>query len=172
MMIYEEMILNCKNMISKIEDKIKTLIESEPELKQTMDNIKTIPGVGNIFTYYLLVTTNGFKEHLDYRKLASYMGIVPLQYESGKSIRRKTSSSGIGPGNLRRVIYLVSMASRKYDKNMEKYFLRKVAEGKNKKLVLNNIGNKLLKIIIALIKSNKPYIKNFVSIHPKNFKTG
>lgn len=64
------------------------------------------------------------------------------------------------------------MASRKYDKNMEKYFLRKVAEGKNKKLVLNNIGNKLLKIIIALIKSNKPYIKNFVSIHPKNFKTG
>lgn len=72
------MILNCKNMISKIEDKIKTLIESEPELKQTMDNIKTIPGVGNIFTYYLLVTTNGFKEHLDYRKLASYMGIMPI----------------------------------------------------------------------------------------------
>ena len=100
------------------------------------------------------------------------MGIVPLAYESGKSIKRKSTSSGIGPGNLRKIIYLISMSVRNYDENMKKYFFRKVAEGKSKKLVLNNIGNKLLKIIIALIKSNKPYIKNFVSIHPKNFKSG
>ena len=58
------------------------------------------------------------------------------------------------------------MTSRRYDENNKKYFLRKVAEGKSKRLVLNNIANKLLKLLVALIISKKPYNKNFVSINP------
>jgi transposase len=93
------------------------------------------------------------------------LGIVPLPYESGKSVRRRTSSSGVGPSVLRKLLYLSSMTSRRYDEDMKKYFLRKVAEGKSKKLVLNNIANKLIKILVALITSKKPYIKNFLSIN-------
>ena len=53
---------------------------------------------------------------------------------------------------------------------MKKYFFRKVAEGKSKRLVLNNIANKLIKLLIALIISKKPYIKNYFSINPMILK--
>ena len=54
--------------------------------------------------------------------------------------------------------------------HLNKYFFRKVGEGKSKRLVLNNIANKLIKILIALIISKKPYIKNFLSINPMLLK--
>ena len=58
------------------------------------------------------------------------------------------------------------MSALQHNNELKNYFLRKVAEGKNKRLVINNISNKLLKLIIAIIKSNKPYIEKFVSINP------
>ena len=44
--------------------------------------------------------------------------------------------------------------------------MRKTAEGKSGKLVLNNIGNKLLKLVVAIVKSKKPFNENFSSVNP------
>ena len=126
--------------------------------------------IGNMLAVHMMVVTEGFESHLNAKELGSYLGIVPLPYESGKSVRRRTSSSGVGPSVLRKLLYLSSMTSRRYDEEMKKYFFRKVGEGKSKRLVLNNIANKLIKILIALIISKKPYIKNFFSINPMLLK--
>ena len=164
--LYESIIKNCQENIKTIDKEIEALIQKDPEYKQMIENLKSVPGVGNMLANHLLVATNGFSKHLNAKELSSYIGIVPLVYESGKSIRRKNTSSGVGPGTLRKLMYLSSMTSRRYDENNKKYFLRKVAEGKSKRLVLNNIANKLLKLLVALIISKKPYNKNFVSINP------
>jgi len=164
--IYSDMISVLEIKIKDIERKAAELIKDDPELSQAISNITSIPGVGMIMSLYILVITNGFTENLDYKKIASYLGIVPLIYESGKSIRKRSSSSGIGPGELRKTLYLVSLSARNNNKIMKEYFLRKVAEGKSKRLVLNNIGNKLLKLIIAIVKSGKTYSENFRSINP------
>lgn len=168
--LYETMIKNCADNIKAIDKEIEALIQKDPEYKQMTENLKTVPGVGNMLATHLLVATDGFSKHLNAKELSSYIGIVPLVYESGKSIRRRNTSSGVGPGILRKLIYLSSMTSRRYDENMKKYFLRKVSEGKSKRLVLNNIANKILKLLVALIISKKPYMENFVSINPLFFK--
>jgi transposase len=164
--MYMDMTKKCDENIKSIDKEILALIEKEPEYRQAVANITTIPGVGNILAFHILAVTNGFQEHMDFKELASYAGIVPLPFESGSSVRKKTASSGIGPGKIRKLLFLASMSSRTYNKSMRDYFLRKVAEGKNKRLVLNNIGNKLLKLTLALVKNRKPYIENFVSINP------
>jgi transposase len=168
--LYEEMITSCTTKLKYIDKEIEALISSEPEYKQIIENLKTVPGVGNMLAVHMMVVTEGFESHLNAKELGSYLGIVPLPYESGKSVRRRTSSSGVGPSVLRKLLYLSSMTSRRYDEDMKKYFFRKVAEGKSKKLVLNNIANKLIKILVALITSKKPYIKNFLSINPMLLK--
>ena len=163
---YNELISKIDENIKSIDKEIISLIEKEPEYRQIFANVISIPGVGKILGFHLLAVTNGFSEHLDCKKLASYLGIVPLPFRSGSSIRKNNSSSGIGPSKLRQVIYMASMSAMQCNKELKNYFLRKVAEGKNKRLVINNISNKLLKLIIAIIKSNKPYIEKFVSINP------
>lgn len=168
--LYEDIINNCNTQIKYIDKEIESLINSEPEYKQIIENLKTVPGVGNVLAVHMMVVTEGFEAHLNAKEIGSYLGIVPLPYESGSSIRRRTSSSGVGPSIVRKLLYLSSMSSRRYDENMKKYFFRKVAEGKSKRLVLNNIANKLIKLLIALIISKKPYIKNYFSINPMILK--
>lgn len=163
---YDEIITMMEEKIKTIDKEIISLIQKEPEVRQTFSNIVSIPGVGKILTFHLLVLTNGFTEHLDFKRLSSYLGIVPLPFQSGTSIRKRNSSSGIGPSKIRKVIYMASLSASLCNKELKNYFQRKVAEGKNKKLVINNISNKLIKIIIAIIKNQKPYLKNFVSINP------
>jgi transposase len=163
---YQDLIDLLTKKIKEIEKEIMNLIEEVPDYKQIFSNGTSIPGVGKILTFNILVLTNGFTENLNSKKLGSYLGIVPEIYQSGTSIRKKSSSSGVGPRTLCKILYLVSMTASVHNKPMKKYFLRKVAEGKNKKLVMNNIANKMLKIIMAIIKSGNSYSENFQSINP------
>lgn len=44
---------------------------------------------------------------------------------------------------------------------LQNYFIRKVAQGKNKMSVINAIRNKIILRIFAVIKKNKSYQKDF-----------
>jgi len=44
---------------------------------------------------------------------------------------------------------------------MRAYDLRKIAEGKNKMAIINAIRNKLIHILIACIKKDTMYVKNY-----------
>jgi hypothetical protein len=59
---------------------------------------------------------------------------------------------------------------RSHKKQFQQYFFRTVAEGKHKKLVLNNIQNKLLKSACAVVRSQQLYIANYLSVNPLVFQ--
>jgi len=67
---------------------------------------------------------------------------------------------------MRRLLYLASMSVRTHHPDFNHYFLRKAAQGKPKKVILNNIANKLLKIMFAVIRSQTPYIPGYRSVNP------
>ena len=58
------------------------------------------------------------------------------------------------------------MSLRTHQVSFKQYFIRKTQEGKAKKLVLNNIENRLLKIICAVIRTRTPYISGYKSVNP------
>jgi hypothetical protein len=80
-------------------------------------------------------------------------------------------SKKCGPAKLRKLLYLAALSVRTHNQFFKKYFLRKEAEGKNKRLILNNIENKLLKIIFAVINSGIAYTNNYKSINPAQLKS-
>ena len=55
----------------------------------------------------------------------------------------------------------IAAAMRKKDGELREYYLRKVAEGKNKMSVLNAIRGKIVLRIFAVIKNNRLYEKNY-----------
>ena len=131
-----------------------------------MNNLKTIKGVSNLLTANMLVVTNGFTSGKHHKQLASYLKIAPLQYQSGSSVFKKPQTPHYGPSVVRKLLYLAALSAVNYNHAFKKYYLRKQAEGKVKKLVLNNVQNKLIKIMCAMIRNQKPYIDNYHSINP------
>ncbi len=164
-----ELIDDLKNRISIIDKEIKKLIDQDSSLKTMMALLVTIPGVGYILALNMLRITNGFTKQVTAKKLAAYAGICPYQCQSGTSLKKKPRSQGYGPSSFRKLLFLASLSIRTHNKQFNHYFHRKVCQGKPKRLVINNIANKLLKIMCAVMNNNTPFIVNFKSLNPLFF---
>ena len=169
--IYEQTIIKLKEHLKQLDDEIKKLIDKDDSFKKTISLAKSVPGVGLLLAANILVLTNGFTQHLNYKNTAAYTGICPYEQTSGTSLHKPPRSKKSGPAKLRKLLYLAALSVRTHNPYFKKYFLRKVEEGKNKRLVLNNIENKLLKILFAVVKSNVAYTENYKSVNPNLLKT-
>ena len=67
---------------------------------------------------------------------------------------------------MRKLLHLAARSLVTHDRNFRKYYLRKLEEGKPKKVVLNNVANKLLKVLCAIIRDQTAYNGNYKSINP------
>jgi transposase len=161
--VHQETITQFVKHIREIDAEIRRLIDSDPTFKKTLLLLLTIPGIGLQLAAHLIIMT---QYSLDPRELASFAGISPIQHESGTSVYRGPTSRHYGPPAVRKLLYLAACSVRTHRKEFKQYFLRKVAEGKPGKLVLNNIQNKLIKIACAVLVSQKPFIPNYVSVNP------
>jgi transposase len=157
--VNKEAITGLEKSLEQVEQKMSEFIEQDEELKKKYDLITSIKGVGKVLAITLLVYTHGFQKMEDGRKLACYCGVAPFEYRSGSSVFGKTGVSKFANKELKRILYLVSMNSVRYNEEFKTYFKRKVEEGKPKMSVLNAIQNKLLHQIVAVVKRGTPYIE-------------
>lgn len=161
------MIEQIAKAIKEIDREIRRLIDSDPTFKQTLLLLLSVPGIGLQLAAHLLIL---MQETLDPRTLAAFIGICPIKHESGSSVYSAPTSRHFGPPILRKLLYLAACCVRTHKQPFQHYFFRKLAEGKHKKLILNNIQNKLLKIACAVVRSHQPYLSNYVSVNPLLFQ--
>lgn len=168
---YKELIGELKALIKKIDKEIRDLLQKHPFFNHRLNNLLSIPSVGLQLASYMLVVLYKKDKTLRARSLASYVGICPYEHQSGTSVYKKPRSKKNGSGSIRKLLYLAAMSLRTHKKIFKEYFIRKTQGGKPKKLVLNNIQNKLLRIICGVLNSGKPYIDNYLSINPQLLNT-
>ena len=146
--------------IKFLEQKMEEVIKADEELKEKSDLMQSVPGVGKVLTWNVLVKTDNFQMIDTPRKLACYSGVVPFDHQSGTSLRYRPKVSPFADKSLKSILHLGAMSVIKVDNDLSKYYHRKISEGKNKMLVLNNVRNKIIHLIFAVIKSGKKYENN------------
>ena len=159
-----------KGQIREIEAEIERLIQAHPTLAQTAGLLLSVPGVGRLLAAHLLVTTGSFEREATARQLSAYLGLCPYEHTSDTSVKRRATSRPYGPLVMRKLLYLAALTVKHRTGRFERYYLRKRAEGKPARLVLNNIANKLLRIICAVLRDGKPYYEAHRSINPALLK--
>lgn len=168
--IYEDLMGELRSLIGKIDEEIRELMRKHPFFNPMFNLLLSIPGVGlQLAAYIVLITQRGNREPKA-REIAAYIGICPYEHSSGRSVYRRPHSKKNGSGEIRKLMYLSSLSLRTHENSFKEYFMRKVLEGKPKKLVINNIANKLLRIICGVLKSGRPYIPRYTSVHPELLK--
>ena len=146
--------------IKHLEKMIGDLIKGNSLLKKQNDIMIIIPGVGQIVSWNVLVKTNAFKNITKAKKFACYSGVAPFQFQSGTSIYSKPKVSHYADKSMKKLLHMAAMSAIQRNNDLRDYYLRKVAEGKNKMLVLNAVRNKIIQRIFAMIKSEKKYCLN------------
>jgi len=143
----------------RIEQEIKNLILSDDRLNKTISLVTSVTGIGLFTALYLCIHTNLFTRYQSHKQLACYCGVVPFEHSSGTSIRKRARVHHMANKTLKKQLHLCAMAALNHDPEIKAYYKRKVDEGKSKMLVINNIRNKLIVRVCAVIKRQRPYIK-------------
>ena len=147
--------------IQQYDNRIKNLLEQDIELSNKAKIVQSIPGFGQVIASKLIQVTYGFTRLTDPRQLACFAGVAPFEYSSGTSLKGKTRISHLANKEIKKMLHLAALVTIRKGNIMHDYFNRKVAQGKNKMSVINAVRNKLIHILLACIKNNTMYQKNY-----------
>lgn len=154
---------------TEIKSDIAQIINNNPDLKEMIDRVTTIPGVGALTATIVLAETNGFELIRNKSQLTSYAGLDVKEKQSGTSVKGKPRISKKGNRNLRKAMYLPALTAVKWDDNFKDIYTRLVSKHGIKMKALVAIQRKLLELIYILFKNETIYdneysMKNSVQI--------
>ncbi len=117
----------------------------------------TIPGIGLVTSAWLLVSTLNFSLCATPEQAAAYAGLVPLQKESGTSVRGRAQLGHGGNGRLRTALYLASLSATRYNPAIKVFYDRLRAAGKPMKVARCAAARKLLHVAWAVVTKGQPF---------------
>ena len=147
--------------VAAVEAELLALLEQRFAAEMTL--LCSIPGIGCKTAGMLLLFAGGFTRLDNYRQLIAMAGLSPREHTSGTSIRGKVRITKMGGGVIRGKLFMCSFSAKRSNAACQALFERLVAKGKNKKLALIAVCNKLLKQAFAIVKSGVPYQAAFTS---------
>jgi transposase len=148
-----------KKDLKDINDKIVQIIKSGEQLSKLYNIVTSVENVGPVIATAVIIETNEFRRFDNAKQFACYTGVAPFEYTSGTSIKGKARVSHMANKPLKSLFHIAAISSVSRPGEMKNYFDRKVAEGKNKMLVINAIRNKIILRIFACVRQDHVFIK-------------
>ena len=146
-----------ENEIGQIDKNLDDIIKDDPNLKELFQLATSVPGVGKLTALFMICFTNEFSMYTNPKQLACYCGVAPFEHSSGSSVRGRTRVSHMANKVLKRMLHMGAMSVISRDPELRDYYQRKVAQGKNKMLVINAVRNKIIHRLCAVIKRGYGY---------------
>ena len=153
--------------INTIEKRMEELIDSDDDLSRTSAIALSVPGIGTVTATELIIKTDNFKRVSTAKKCATLAGIAPFPNATGKS-DRGAHVSCMGDKHLKSLLFMCSRSAVVHFEKMRIYKMKKHdVEHKHIFVVLNNVANRLLKILYALIKKGETYNPMHIPMDPR-----
>lgn len=165
--IKQEMMQHLSEQISAIEKRMTDLIAEEEDLSRSSVIAQSVPGIGPVTATELIIKTDNFKRVSTAKKCATLAGIAPFPNSTGKS-DRGSHVSHMGDKQLKSLLFMCARSAVVHFEKMRLYKVKKYdVEHKHIFVVLNNVANRLLKILYALIKKGEMYNPLYLPIDPR-----
>ena len=165
--IKQDMLSQFDVKIAEVENKMTEMINQDPDLSKTSAIAQSLPGIGPVTSTELIIKTDNFQRVSTAKKCATLAGISPWPNSTGKS-DKGSHVSKMGDKELKSLLYLCASSAAIYFEKMRLYKMKKYdVEKKHIYVVLNNIANKLLKILYAMIKKGELFNPLYLPRDPR-----
>lgn len=140
--------------IDSIETAIAQCIAASRDLAERAALLRTAPGVGPVSATALMAELPELGT-LTPRQVAALAGLAPMARDSG--VRTGKRRIGGGRKSLRDVLYMAGLSAARNDPSLRAFSERLRANGKAPKQAIIAVTRKLLIILNAMIRENRPY---------------
>jgi len=137
--------------IDKLDAQIAKLIESDDDLNQRGQLLRSVPGVGPVLSATTLAelrelgTTNP-------KKIAALVGVAPFNHDSGR-FKGQRSIRG-GRHSVRSALYMATLSAMRCNPVLRRFAERLRAAGKPAKVVIVAAMHKLLTLLNVMLREN------------------
>ena len=157
----ESSIAFLEQQLQKLQDDIDDHIDKHPKLKQDVKLLESIPAVGErVGNTMLSVLHNHHFESAE--QVAAYLGLVPVEHQSGTSVLKRPHLSKTGSASVRATLYMAAVVATKYNPHIKALYDRLLAKGKCKMLAIGAAMRKLVHLCFGVWKNQTPYKANFL----------
>ncbi len=151
-----------QQQMQQLQQQMQEIVQQDQQLKAAHELLMSVPGVGSLLSIQILLLQQTLPQ-MQPRVVASYLGICPHAHQSGSTVLRPPRSRRSGPSISRRLLYLAAMCLCRNLPRFRDYIKAKTLQGKPKRLLLNNIANKLIRLICAVLNSGLAFDPNFMA---------
>ncbi len=144
--------------VKTIEKRIEEIMFNDVSMSKNYELLSSLKGVGLVIACQFIYHTGNFTRFDSWRAFSSYCGTAPFKHESGTSIHRRKQCHYLGDRKMKSLLSMASISAIQHDSELRLYYKRKLAEGKDKMLAINNVRNKLIARAFAVVKRGTPYV--------------
>jgi transposase len=141
--------------LAALDKEIGDTIRRTPAWREKEDLLRSVPGVGPVIARTLIAEMPELGA-LDRRQSASLAGLAPFTRQSGQW-RGKSFIAG-GRGNVRQLLYMGAVSATRFNAPLAAFYQRLRASGKAPNVALVAVARKLLTILNAILRDNKPWL--------------
>jgi transposase len=143
-----------RKAIAEVERDLNDTIRSSPVWREKDELLTSVPGIGDV-TAHTLIADVPELGGLTRRRIAALIGVAPLSRDSG-TLRGRRMIAGGRPA-VRRVLYMAALVAVRYNPVIAAFYARLTAAGRPKKVALVAAMRKLLTILNAILRDERPW---------------
>jgi transposase len=140
--------------LATVDGDIDDAVRGSPAWREKEDLLASVPGVGPTIARTLIAELPELGQ-LGRKEIAALAGLAPFTRQSGQW--RGRSFIGGGRTTVRSAVFMGAMVAKKHNPVLKVFFDRLIAAGKPKMVALIAVARKLLTILNAILRDNRPW---------------
>lgn len=148
--------------IARLEAQMEEIVKEDNEMQKNYEILRSFPGIGIVNAMCFIAYTDNFKKFdLNARKIATYWGVAPFRKESGKTVHTPPHVSHFCNHWLKAILSNAANSAILCNPTIILYHKRLKEAGKCCGICKNNVKNKIIQIITAMIRKGEKFDSEF-----------
>lgn len=140
--------------ITQLDDTLRDLLRHSPLWYEKDELLRSVPGVGPVLSTTLLAELPELG-HVDRKQVAALVGVAPYTNDSGH-YRGERHIWG-GRAQVRTALYMATLSAKRHNQTIRTFYEHLIEAGKPPKVALVACMRKLLTILNAMLRDNRPW---------------
>jgi transposase len=150
----QRLLLALEKELNSVDDDIDDAVRGSPAWREKEDLLSSVPGIGKGIARTLIADLPEIGS-LGRRQIAALAGLAPFTRQSGQW-RGRSSIAG-GRPTVRTALFMGALSATRHNPVIAHFYKRLIAAGKPKMVALIAVARKLLTILNAILRDNRPW---------------
>jgi len=148
------------NSAAVVQKRIRLFCQNDPELRQSISLLKSLPGIGWIVAAHAVARLGDWREIENVRSIAGFLGLVSSEHSTGDKVNRGSITRS-GDSRLRNKLIQSAWVAIGKDPDLRAFYRRIFARHPKKvaaRKAIVAVARKLTTRMYAVLKQQRPYV--------------